>query len=192
MRKNDKIIVVLLVFFISSCNNNNENIHSTITEDIIISIADEYCKIEYEIYYSSIIQKYDDFFNLEIDLYDYLHEICFSKAHFNRRTFMKKYNLLVNNIPKDVDNIFCEYLQFNNTGYKYFLDTNLITYLYACESIFRGELDKESFDEVNIENVNKVKKLFSKENIDNIEKNKNYLMERIFIEHNVYLDHICG
>ena len=196
MMNNKFVVFFMFSLFTLSCNISNEIIYCNFSDNIVLAIAGRYSKIEYEIYYSSLIQKYQDFFNLENDLYDYLHEICFSKKYFDRKIFMDKYNLLMNSIPKDIDKLFYKYFEQNNIGYKYFINCNIIAYIYMCESVYKNEIDKEfidvSFDEViNINNIYKLKRLFSNDGKNVFENNKEFMFKKLFLDHNE-LDHVCG
>jgi hypothetical protein len=170
---------------IISCNIIREKINCDFTEDIIICFINNINEIEHKIYHEyDIGHDYSDFYSIENEFFEYLEDVIFDKFNFNENIFIKKYNYLINNIPVELNNIFIEYPELKDNGYKYYIDYMIFLHIIFFESIKDGEINRSDypfladadFENINLKNIIKIRSLFSKH-----DKNIIYSKKKIII-----------
>jgi hypothetical protein len=175
-------LVIFIASFLLSCGHKTVQIESNFTENIILKLANEYNNI-----YTSIINNdknsFVEYFEIEEDFYKYLMNTIANNKKFDRRTFLVEYNTLIDNIPNGFDRI----MELENLEYKYFINFNIIVILFVFEAIYLGEITdtpmNEIFDNINIKNLNMIKKLFVEEDVDIIKKYKKHIIETVFLQY---------
>jgi len=174
-----KIFSFLLIIFIVlfSCDSNSFKIKSNFTENQIA-----YLSSEYNLLYSNIANHYKDsfknYFEYEAEFYEYFFDTLLNNENVNKEIFKIKYNTMIENIPIEIDEVI-----INNTGskdldYKRLINFNLILLLLTIEDINLNKITDTPmasiFHNVNIKTINKMKKLFDIEDINNISKYKDH------------------
>ena len=175
-----KIIFFIELFLIISNFVYSHKISCDFTEDIIMCIIENLDEIEDKIYYEDIGYKFRQFSNKELNFFEYLRENIITNMEFNENIFIENYNNLLDNIPPEINKIFSEYPILIENGYKYYINFGIYLHLIIFENIFNGNINKELltnqyFEEVNIENIKKIKSLFN-ENDNNLFNEKTDLI----------------
>ena len=180
------VCIAFLSIFIFSCNNEIIQIKSNFNENNI-----EYLVYEYNNIITYIINNDKDlfieYFKYESEFYGYFLNLIANKERVNIESFLSKYNLLIENIPIEINDILKNNTELNNIEYKCLINFHIIMLLYILEGIHFGEINNTSmnsiFSNINIANINKIKKIFSKEDIKLFEKHKNLIINETFLKH---------
>ncbi|QQO09051.1 hypothetical protein [Breznakiella homolactica] len=187
-RKIVLLLILLIPFF--ACKNNFERIDCNFTDDIVLSLTTEYDKLEYHIYFTNLVQKYNDFFGIEDDFFNYLVRVIDINESLNEALFFDKYYKLINNIPEELNIIFNEFHSLNNITYKDYTNFTVMVFILFIEEAnknaeYKNRVNevydnKKIFENVNLNNINRIKKLFSNDDMKIIENNKINIIENIF------------
>jgi len=152
------------------------------TEDIIMCLIDNLDEIENKIYYEDIGHEYKRFWNTEYNFFEYLRENIITNVKFNENIFIEKYNNLITSIPAELNTIFSEYPVLKENGYKHHINFIIYLHIIIYENIYNGNIDRkkltlQNYNEINIKNINKIKSMFDRNDIDIIYKKTELIIE---------------
>ena len=186
------IYLLFFLFCVLSCRNKSVPIYCDFTENSFFFMKENYHKISYKMKYTDIEKNNMDYFNFEIDFFNYFLKIPITPWKIDEKEFINNYNLLIHNIPEKINIIFCDIINTNTYEYKNFIDFKIILYLTYFELVYEGKItedynnnDRKNY--INKKNIDRIKKLFFIDDINIFETNKGHVIEmKIFDIDEIY------
>ena len=180
-----KIIFFITYFSIVVCSIFAEKIKCDFTDEIIICLIDNDDEIEREINYYDIGHKYNYFLNIADNFFEFLRELILTDLKFDDKIFSEKHSNLITNIPAELNTIFLEYPELKNKGYEYYINFTIFLCIIVYENIDNRNLiiPELQIEEINIDNIMKIKSMFDKQDIDIVYDNEDRIIQ--FLKDNI-------
>ena len=179
-----KIVFFVGLFLIISCLVYSQKISCDFSENIVLCFINNLDEIESKIQFADLGHDYRYFYRVENDFFEYLREqICTNKI-FDEIIFIEKYNNLMSNIPEESNEIFFEFPELLENGYKHYINYMIHFIIIVYENIFNGNIisnniPQETIKEINIANIYKIKSLFDENDNEIINKKIELIIEYI-------------